>query len=797
MSSLGAWEHPYINIVFSKGINIDIQQDWYLKGTLDYNVSGTIEGIEPEVTVSYEERTRYRDTPHFALTILDDANNFIDSISLSSRDIYSEPEDFLSSKLKLKIPLKQLNDEFIDFINNNPEATIFTKTYKIKLEVKLEREKWFSSWESKPDLVKTADIDLNLNIDTDATILTDIPQGNTTLELKGICSSNLRIVTGDIDEIQYEKFENSYVMDWNVYYHVIIDAIISNADFPAIFLNQVYEVYEKNGKEKQDEILEFKLEKNFDSTVSSEPINFTHLFRERGYWKWYKEYYMAGSPSLRTEPCGPYEKTFKWIIKICDQTDPQTLIIPQKELLITIKVPESKINNIWKALRDTEDADNASRIGFVIGVGLAAAGVVVGLATYAAAVAIGGTFLGPLGALAVAIGLLVVGVIVGVSTGLISAAKKTSAKKLLNKAKKECSIEYDSNYNEVYNYLDALEEYEEIPNEIPIYLKNFIFAIRSVIEVSNAINISFSRYLSAVLDGKQYAIRLQYEACESMMRFLEGEVLKVNNNKDHALLYVSETPTEFNDDLLQTFNAISSNTLDNETKEKLKQIDAIKDMVEKLEKEDFSDINIDKEVYDQFFQNISNTIKDVYDYAIDFYFDSLYKIREIRRVNQLHGSDLLAALFNYGLLSLDEFQDRLKKVGISYRLGALMTFRWGPIQELQRLGIRTTFDLLINCKTRKQRKQLEKTLNNPDYDLLWWANIVDLMRIKGLTEQNAIFLEKIGVDTVKELATRNIDNLYEKLDNYWLKQPQPYRLEKKEVKSWIESADALRPILEY
>ena len=73
--------------------------------------------------------------------------------------------------------------------------------------------------------------------------------------------------------------------------------------------------------------------------------------------------------------------------------------------------------------------------------------------------------------------------------------------------------------------------------------------------------------------------------------------------------------------------------------------------------------------------------------------------------------------------------------------------------------------------------------------LLEWANRADLMRIAGLTGGQADLLENAGVDTVKELATRNAAILYQKL----------YELAGNEaplqttVESWVAAAKLLPP----
>ena len=48
--------------------------------------------------------------------------------------------------------------------------------------------------------------------------------------------------------------------------------------------------------------------------------------------------------------------------------------------------------------------------------------------------------------------------------------------------------------------------------------------------------------------------------------------------------------------------------------------------------------------------------------------------------------------------------------------------------------------------------------------ILKWANMADLMRIKGVGEECSELLEAAGVDTVKELRNRNAANLTAKME---------------------------------
>jgi len=78
-------------------------------------------------------------------------------------------------------------------------------------------------------------------------------------------------------------------------------------------------------------------------------------------------------------------------------------------------------------------------------------------------------------------------------------------------------------------------------------------------------------------------------------------------------------------------------------------------------------------------------------------------------------------------------------------------------------GISNTADLLSAARTPSDRRKLADTAEiRPDL-VLTWANRADLMRIKGVGGQFAELLNVAGVDTVRELARRNADNLHARL----------------------------------
>lgn len=83
--------------------------------------------------------------------------------------------------------------------------------------------------------------------------------------------------------------------------------------------------------------------------------------------------------------------------------------------------------------------------------------------------------------------------------------------------------------------------------------------------------------------------------------------------------------------------------------------------------------------------------------------------------------------------------------------------------KLGQAGVQTTDALLEKAGTAKGRQALAATTGISEKLILTWANHADLMRIKGIAGQFSELLEAAGVDTVKELAQRNAENLHAKL----------------------------------
>lgn len=118
--------------------------------------------------------------------------------------------------------------------------------------------------------------------------------------------------------------------------------------------------------------------------------------------------------------------------------------------------------------------------------------------------------------------------------------------------------------------------------------------------------------------------------------------------------------------------------------------------------------------------------------------------------------------------------------------------------KLKAAGITTTEKLLEAGATPQGRKSLEAQTGISGKLILEWVNLADLFRIKGIGEEYSDLLEEAGVDTVVELATRNADNLYDKLVEINSAKKLVRQLPSKaQVTDWVSQAKSLPRAVSY
>ncbi len=118
--------------------------------------------------------------------------------------------------------------------------------------------------------------------------------------------------------------------------------------------------------------------------------------------------------------------------------------------------------------------------------------------------------------------------------------------------------------------------------------------------------------------------------------------------------------------------------------------------------------------------------------------------------------------------------------------------------KLGEAGITTTDHLLSACGTKKGRKETAEKTGFSEAQLLKWANMADLMRIKGVGEEYSELLEAAGVDTVKELKMRRADNLAVKMKEVNAEKKLVRQApSESQVAKWVEQAKTLDPMISH
>ncbi len=111
---------------------------------------------------------------------------------------------------------------------------------------------------------------------------------------------------------------------------------------------------------------------------------------------------------------------------------------------------------------------------------------------------------------------------------------------------------------------------------------------------------------------------------------------------------------------------------------------------------------------------------------------------------------------------------------------------------LREVNITTPDKLLETACNKKGRQELAEKTGLSEKNILKWTNLADLCRVNGISTQYSELLEAAGVDTVKELATRNAENLaikmYEVNQEKKLVRQTPSG---KSVSDWVVQAQTL------
>ncbi len=118
--------------------------------------------------------------------------------------------------------------------------------------------------------------------------------------------------------------------------------------------------------------------------------------------------------------------------------------------------------------------------------------------------------------------------------------------------------------------------------------------------------------------------------------------------------------------------------------------------------------------------------------------------------------------------------------------------------KLATAGIADTDDLLRLCASAQGRAEVSEKTGLSTSQVLAWADMADMMRLTGIGPQFSELLKASGVDTVKELRTRNTENLALKLAEVNAEKKLSRTVPaQSQVAGWIEQAKAATPLISH
>lgn len=117
-------------------------------------------------------------------------------------------------------------------------------------------------------------------------------------------------------------------------------------------------------------------------------------------------------------------------------------------------------------------------------------------------------------------------------------------------------------------------------------------------------------------------------------------------------------------------------------------------------------------------------------------------------------------------------------------------------EKLEKLGIRTTKELLNSVSTPRIRKWLERSTGIQSKVILEWAKLADLMRIKSISEKHFLLLKEAGIDTLIKLQGQEVKRLHKTLQQInKKKQIFAEPPSQSDVKAWIDEATRMKRVV--
>lgn len=349
-------------------------------------------------------------------------------------------------------------------------------------------------------------------------------------------------------------------------------------------------------------------------------------------------------------------------------------------------------------------------------------------------------------------------------------------------------IVFDSEFKSTFDYYDVLEE-EESYKSIPFEIKTFIDSVNKIRALNKSINTTYFRYYSALKmrDGK--STRRQKDHSEKMIDLLEDEMITLKTLVDDYKQYEDQVDRKLDMEKVEL------------AMEKINKEGIPKNVKQRLLKEGLEEIHFTalkekgpKFKMTNFDFTISNKLEAIYLNLVDDHFQSLKKVKNIKKIDSLSKNDIQKELLKQHLISYNEYMAYIdsRNYEKSYLLDEINSMTHYYKKKLAKRGIFTTLDLLERCSNDYQIIRFAKMTGLSRSLLRKWVRLADIMRVKGIGEEYAKLLITLGYDNLEALSIEKGKILHEKIENYDKTKKKVKRMpSEKEIRMWIKSARQL------
>lgn len=462
------------------------------------------------------------------------------------------------------------------------------------------------------------------------------------------------------------------------------------------------------------------------------------------------------------ETTGPIQKTYNYAIEF---TVFKTIDSSGVVTVINHTFPILSLNKIAKVSQEKLNYAEQSRIAYITGVLWIAESVIL----FAAAALTCFWCIG-LGVAAVALAIT--------SFALANDYKQSAIDPIV----------FDSEFKSTFDYYNILEEaksYKSLPYEI----KEFIDSVNKIRAINKTINTTYFRYYSALKmqDGK--TSRRQINHSEKMIQLLEDEMITLKTIVDDYKQYEDQIDKKLNMEKIElAIEKINKEGIPKDVKRRILK-EGLKEVHFKAFKKKSPEFKLEN-----FDFKISTKFKSLYSNLVDDHFQSLKKVKSIKKIDSFSKNDIHKELLKQHLISYNEYltyiDSRNHEKG--YLLDEVESINYYYKKKLAKRGIFNTLDLLERCSNDYQITRFAKMTGLSRRLLRKWVRLANIMRVKGIGEEYAKLLITLGYDNLDGLSAEKSKILYQKIRNYdKIKEKIKRFPSEREIKLWVKNAQEL------